>query len=365
MPKTTIGVIGKGTLSSRMIRATLADQLDALAEPEDLRLILPATKDLFTEEVEIVADWAIANGAQIELVGDDSKAPKALGEYAEVAVKNHTVRKVPTGLVKILAKTEGAKLFVFWDEDDEEGYTAFEDAFDAEIPSYDICNGLEELTFDDDADEPVEEPEAAEEPEEEAPRHDIDPQTELRRKTAKELKEICKEKGITVSRSGKGRIAKDAYIEALVNFEETGATEFHQEEDRVKVDETLDSSPEPATNPQAVDEAVDEDEVPEIEDDGAIPEADEDEPIEIPSDEEDTDVEPGEGEATALPEETVAEASTPTNVVNTVYWSKAQAGHIGTCAGCGGPIFALYGSGEETWPEVRWNHAPACGLASS
>lgn len=381
MPKTTIGVIGKGTLSSRMIRSIFADQLDTLKDAEDMRLVLPVTKALFTEEVEIVADWALANNVPFEVVHDGSKLPKATEEYVEAAVRESKVANVGTGIVKILEKADQhPRLFVFWDEEDEDGYEAFETAWDAEIGSYDLCNGLEELSFSDDEEGDAEPEEAGNvhpldededgnprgnvHPTDEVePKHDVDPKAELRRMTAKDLKAICAEKGITVSRSGKGRIAKDAYIDALAEYEATGATEFHQDEDRVKGVEEKAQEGLVSKDEAAVD--LDAEEEPEVEDDGAIPETDEDDAPELPSDDDDEDVieqRPGdlavEGEygVTSSSSGTTNPTQGQTTIVYHAPASAVQPFLTGACAGCGGPIFSDGATAD-------FFHADKCPLA--
>jgi hypothetical protein len=364
--KTTIGVIGNGVLSQRMIRATFNDQLEAVAEDDDFRLVLPVTKDHFTDEVMAVADWAIKNEVPFEVVTDESADKlKIAADYIEAAVKEHRVKAVALKIVGLVEKDEG-KLFIFWDEEDDDAYRAFEKADEVNVVAYDLCNGLEKLSFGDDEEEdetplPDDEAVAAQEEGDDEPEpggHELDERAEMGRKTVKELKALLVEAGVTLTRDGKGRIGKDPHLDALMGYRETGWKVWKADPDGK------------GAHP---DESDDEGETDEILDDAdAMAAIEEAEAEGIPDDEVPGDVVKGTGETTAArlpvgkdgqirviedgepvwkdPESTQALAN-PTPLL------------VGECKGCGGPIFAVHGgNGEPHWPDVKFFHAPQCPL---
>lgn len=167
----TLGFIGSGDVSERKTRALLNDALDA---HEKVKAILPVTKATWHPRLETVAEWALKNECPIEVVTDDTTDAltrsrtidkKLVNEVLDTASKTHKVAKVPNKLVNLLAAADG-DLWVFYDEEDEDGYTAFEKAWEVEVPTFDACQGLDQMRLEDeepegdaeedpDADEPI------------------------------------------------------------------------------------------------------------------------------------------------------------------------------------------------------------------
>jgi hypothetical protein len=359
---TTIGLIGAGKLAPRMIRSLLDDQLEA---HDDLRLLVPVTKKHLTDEIDIAVAWAEKKGVPVDALVDGT-ADDLLDEMEVDQGTTAKKGKVPTTLAKAVAESEG-RLFVLWDDSDEDAYLAFETAFEAGVKCFDMVNGLEEMTFDDADEEPPaeEESEAESTPEEPEPEEapdkpegeGLDTRAEMMRMTVPELKKMLKARGVTLNRSGKGRIARGAYVDAILKHDETGATVFMQDgATAVPIDE------------DEVAQANDEDVPAADEEPQDAPESDE-EPVEVPEDEEAAESAPA-----------AAEGSTPSagffvSEGTTTSTGSFQGGHTlvtsnvaapaptralltGTCTGCGGPIFAL--DGDDDWPEVLFFHAEGC-----
>jgi hypothetical protein len=348
MPATTIGFIGGGVLSQRMIRAALDDQLKAIEG--DTYLYLPITKDHFSDEVMAVADWAIKNKVPYEAITDTSTSKlKVAAEYVEAATDEIVGDEgVVPAMVEALKEATGgkdeAKLFIFWDDADDEAYTAFVEGDEAGLPCFDLCNGVERLTFDDGEDEPEEE-----EPEpEEDDKHALDEAAEMGRRTVKDLKAELVELGVTLRREGKGRIAKGPHVAALMGYRETGfkAWKATPDGESAEPDEAVDDPVDEVAEAEAQLEA--EEAAESAEEDVEVPE--EDEAVEIPSADEE--------EAVVIPEDDTDARPVATQSVRRV--DPFPMG-VGNCLGCGGPIF-VKPSEEDDWPEVMFYHAANCPL---
>lgn len=352
----TIGVIGAGKLAPRMIRSLLDDQLDA--HEAKIELILPLSRKHFTDEVDIIVDWADKNDVAYDVVVDPTTKDDAVEDILETAGEIVETGKgeVPETIAELVAE-KGGLLYVLWDDADDDGYAAFEKAYEAGVECYDMVNGLERLTFEDD----LEEPEPEEEPtsEETDPEEDAAPakpegegintRAEMKRMKVGPLKEMMAKRGITLNREGKGRITKGAYVDAILIHDETGATEFMQAGDSaVPVEDGYDA------------EAAEYEADPEAEAVAGMIDADE---PEVPADEaevaEEVQAEP---EATTAPP-TTTKGNSSNVTYSSAYWAPAQPAPVGNCAGCAGPVYAHFDRDASPWPEVRWFHAKNCSLA--
>lgn len=384
MSEVTIGVIGAGALSQKMIRATFNDQLEAAGD-DGLHLVLPVSKQHMTEQVDAVLAWAEKNEVPVTLVYDGSIDDI---EYAKDDIDVQSASKIGDGLVGVLKEAlavADARLFVFWDEDDDDGYLTFEAAHEAGVPCFDLTNGLEDLSFADDEPTAEEEtaaiesdPEAMEAAIKEA-ETELNTAAEMGRLTVGELKEMVAERKITLNREGKGRISKKAYVAAILIHDETGQTEFVQTDDGAEpIDDGYDAEAEEYAAKEKA-QVSDEDDEPteadlaeeaEVKDIEDLQEVDtttgEIDPVEVP-DEEDRPVTLEEKAAAGLI--TYSDASTSTNPSSgsmTIYNNTTapvdpRPSLVGNCGGCGGPVFAKENGSE--FPEVAWNHAEKCSLA--
>lgn len=334
----TFGFIGFGEVKTRATNAILEDQFEAA--DGNVRFILPITKEHFTDGIQLAADFARKNDIPYEIVVDETTAKmKDAKEYVADAVKEHKVARIPHKIVALLEKAGNGKLVVFWDADEDDGAIAFAKAYDADIPAFDIVNGFEPLTYGEDSEEPEadadpeetdgdESEDAAEDDEkparsrrsveddveddeEEEPSGDDEyvPESAAEQRAQKiyteeylsdadirELKAICDSRGIEIP----PRTRVPTYVKKILAWQEEHAPEGVDAETGEVVDDSDD-------------EHVD------------LPEH-EDEEVRLPKD--DDDVRP---------------VGTPQLV--------------GSCAGCGGPIFA---SGDQ--PKVKWHHAAMCML---
>lgn len=383
MAKHTVGVCGTGEIGRRMLKSIVDDFMESLPEDDTVKFILPVSDDLFTAEVELIADLTgDYEGVAIEVVTDGTE-PKDADDLIEEAVKVHKVKKVERSIASVAAEEDGVAWVLSVDSDS--GYRLFDEADREGIKAFDVCDGMEELSFGDDEDDEVEE--AQEDAEEET---GVDEEAEaaaatksdVAAKSYKELKADLEALGVSLNRKGKGRISKDAVVAATLDHDETGHLFYLQNEDGtgiIRVDADLEPVDEPI-----VGEEAEEAEVPDKEvdaDTGEVdpsdaPEADEEAPETPDSDAEAAEVPEDDAKpkkrqrkpkkAAAAKEEAPKKAEEPVQE-NTTAPSATVPTHaslVGSCAACGGPIFASpFTAGDSGFPEVRWSHAPACSLA--
>jgi len=151
----TLAFLGGGELSSKMTESMLADYT---APFEEVTVILPVDDAYWSPAIESVYDWVSANDVPFVAVTSGGTPSKDLVAVLEAADNVQKVARISIKMVQLLqqeaAESEVA-LFVFWDDDDEEAVLAVNKALAGEVRAYNMLDGLDEFTFDDD------EPEAA------------------------------------------------------------------------------------------------------------------------------------------------------------------------------------------------------------
>lgn len=354
---TTIGITGSGTLSKRMLVSLLDDYAAANG---GIEVLFAFPTEPTTEQLDILA-WADKGGVAVGGIVPNEKAVADANDadhpLANVAVTTPDT-DVVADLIEELKDSDG-KLFILWDDDDDDAYRALELALEADLEAFDLCNGMEKLVFDEEGEE-EETPEEEPEPEADEETEKLLNRSALLRHTAKELKAMLDERDVTVSREGKGRITKDAYVAAMIGFEETGAQYFLQDAEHGAVPVGGPSAP-----PPEEDEDEDEDAVAEAEAElEAELEAEADDwngPLDL-DDEEDyvgpTDVDPetGEIDPVDIPEDDDPQK----NVVADPLPPDWQL--VAHCLGCGGPVFARKVYAQARAPKVSWSHTKACPI---
>jgi hypothetical protein len=167
-----LGIAGSGQLDKKAITALLDDLIDGQTVSV---IYIPVTSDDFTEEIEAVYAWAKSNDARVETASneDNTKADKALGKVVEAADDDfdagESAGKAIVELLGVAAEENGAdaRLLMFFDPDQEEDVVVFEEAHNADIGAFDLCDSLSPMSFGDDdggSPEPTPEPEPEPEP---------------------------------------------------------------------------------------------------------------------------------------------------------------------------------------------------------
>lgn len=155
-----LGFIGAGATSSKNIAALLSDLIEA--NGGKAKVILPATKQHWTEGIEAVADFALENSIPLALITDDTtQEVKTLKPYISQASEKVKANAVAVKLVDNVANGSG-KLLILWDDEDDDCYTALERAEKQSVEAFDLTAGLHRLEFTGGA---AAEPEPEDEPE--------------------------------------------------------------------------------------------------------------------------------------------------------------------------------------------------------
>lgn len=341
---TTYAFIGSGKVSTRNAKALLQDELEATNG--NLRFILPVTETHWNEGLDAVATFALKNDIPYEIVVDDSKDKLAkdadLREVFAEATKEHKVAKVTSKVVSLLAAAPSPKLVILWEDDDVEANNAFELADGENIPAYDLCNGFDKLEFEDDDGDPTHDADAKQgghvgDDEDELTAEQREAQdaelealvatpsyteAQLDEMDFPQLKEIAEKLGIEV----KARTRSPGYVKAILAHQDGKKIDPATGEIEHVVPEEADGS-EDGKEAQTPEELEDEDAVKGLAKlNGAGAEDDADLQRFLHDNEDD--------------------AEYPTVV--------------GSCNGCGGPVFA-----KGSVPEVTWFHAPLCPLVGT
>lgn len=233
MPKyLTVCLLGHGDVSPKMISSLVQDIEEAAAlEKKTLELVFPVDADGFSgpilDAVKALGETSSALTAYT-LEGAASAAEAAAEELDQLA---EIVADDNAAIAAAVENSDDVRIWIFWDDSDR-AYDVAE-AWAGKVPIYDATRGLEEIVFaDEDPDSPddsvppaeeIEEeaeeaPEVSEEPEpvEEALPDEGDPLAALDLLSVAQLKELCAERGITITKEGRGRISRDAYSTALL-----------------------------------------------------------------------------------------------------------------------------------------------------
>lgn len=153
----TLAVIGSGSGTPKMTESLLAD---FTAPYEEVTLILPVDGAYWSDDIAVIYDWALDNDVPFVAVTTGGTPDKALVDVLEAADSVQKVARVSVKLVQLLqqeAAESDVALFVLWDDDDEEAVLAVNKALTAEVPAYNLLDGLDKFSFDDDDEEGAEE----------------------------------------------------------------------------------------------------------------------------------------------------------------------------------------------------------------
>jgi len=140
-----LGFIGAGATSSKNIAALLGDLIEA--NGGKAKVILPATKQHWTEGIEAVADYALENSIPVALITDDTtQEVKTLKPYISQASEKVKAQAVAVKIVDTTANGSG-RLLILWDDEDDDCYTALERAEKQGVEAFDLTAGLHKLEF--------------------------------------------------------------------------------------------------------------------------------------------------------------------------------------------------------------------------
>lgn len=151
--KPIYGFFGAGEFDSKEITSVLDNQIGE----EDVVILLPASKSLWTPTLKDIAEWAIEYEFDVRCVADeDSLNARPLKKVLEYALKVDTADKTKIGdkIVSILKSAPDGSLFValFPDEDSDEDTVlerTWPAAYDAEVKVVDFGTAFEEVEVDD------------------------------------------------------------------------------------------------------------------------------------------------------------------------------------------------------------------------
>jgi hypothetical protein len=151
MPPLAVAVIGSGETSQKNVEAQLNDFTTPYS---DVTFILPADDEHWTPVVEASFDWLVENELPYVVVTTGASPSKELVPVIEGAEEVIKVARISTKMVQLLQKQaqegEAAALLVAWNDDDPEAVTAVNKALNAEIDAFNLLDGLDKFTFDDD-----------------------------------------------------------------------------------------------------------------------------------------------------------------------------------------------------------------------
>lgn len=155
-----VGVVGSGAITKKTVSALLADRLSTVDES---RFIFPVTDEHWTPAVRSAAQYAVTRELPYEVIVDGSEADlDGVDDVLEGAATTHKVTAVESKLVTLLAEAsaEDAEgiLLMAWDDKDDVCQRALARALKRDVGAFDMLDGLNKLSFDDDP-EPVAEPE--------------------------------------------------------------------------------------------------------------------------------------------------------------------------------------------------------------
>ena len=154
---TTVAVLGDGTMTRKHTVALLDDYKTATP---DLRLLIPADDESFSDAVRFAADWALDRGVDLVFfVGSDTSDTPDFEDYGGVLTTE--VDDVVDALT-----SAADSLFLAWNEEEAEDYEALaEESIKAGKQVFDLTDGLFPIVLEQDSPgEASSEPEAAPEP---------------------------------------------------------------------------------------------------------------------------------------------------------------------------------------------------------
>jgi hypothetical protein len=189
----TIGVFGLGETPKPNLVALLDNHLDG---KKTIRWIVPATKALYTETIGDLVDYLLDNEIPYDVLVDDTSDStrdlRTIVKKADNAIELGEDDDPVDAMVKAVKDAEGY-LFVAWDPDlgekDGGAYDLCSLAAAGGIEAFDLCNGLDVMQFDGEA-EPAEDDgeEAVADP-------SLPPYADARKMGIRKLKSLAEEQG--------------------------------------------------------------------------------------------------------------------------------------------------------------------------
>lgn len=157
-PKTklTLGFAGSGELDPKAVAALLDDYV---GDAEVEGVFVPVTEDDFTDEVAAVVKWATDKEIPYITLSDDAAGKdRKLKKIIDAADDDYAVQEGSTAgkdIVELLTGSEDepvedGRLLMFLDSEQDYDIDVAEAAVDADIPSFDLCNGSTPITLTDD-----------------------------------------------------------------------------------------------------------------------------------------------------------------------------------------------------------------------
>lgn len=239
-----LGFFGTGTTSTKNIEALLDSVINGA---EKVTFAVPATQDQYTETIATIVEYA-------DNVNDDSSSDTNI-EFEVVANSTSSKRQSTDGLVSdasVVTKIKGtnysdvgsaivgmvadaqehgmsARLVYLWpgDEANESDYEVFELADDKNVPTFDLCQGMSRISFEDEG-KPADE---------DGDEDDVPTEDELEQMSLDQLKRMAQRLGIETEANLKGRRKTTVIAMILAHdpseVEEDEKPEAEPEEDNV------------------------------------------------------------------------------------------------------------------------------------
>lgn len=164
----TLGFAGTGKLSAKLTESLLED---LVGEAEVAAVYVPVTDEDFTETMEHVVAWCNSLNLPYTTVSDEAAGKdKELKEIIAGGTDDYDAgESAGKAVVELIAGDETApvadgRLLMFFDPEVEEDTDVFEEAENADVPAFDLCDGLSPMVTEPDDDGPAPEPEAPAEP---------------------------------------------------------------------------------------------------------------------------------------------------------------------------------------------------------
>lgn len=160
-PPLAIGVIGTGEASAKQVDSLLTDYTAPYA---DVTFILPVDEEHWSPTMDATFQWVTDNDIPFVAVTTSGSPSKKMKPILEAAADTLKVARISTKVVQLLQQEKGegdVALLVAWDDDDQEAVTAVNKALTAEVRAFNLLDGLDEFSFDDesesaeDADAPI------------------------------------------------------------------------------------------------------------------------------------------------------------------------------------------------------------------
>lgn len=222
-----LGFFGSGTPSTKNINALLS----GLLEPFDsVTFLIPATKGDYSDSIADVLEYLdksneVGNPIELHAVTDatTSKKDTLKGIEEDAQVSQKAASGVGTTIAGMVADAiengDDGRMIMLWPEDPEESdMEAFEAANANDVPAFDLCSGLQTMTFDDGDDGDGGE----DEPAESSSGNGIPSEEEMNEMGLTEVKRLGKRVGLTDDDMARKR--KSTLIPLIIETAKGGST---------------------------------------------------------------------------------------------------------------------------------------------